>query len=204
MKIFIFPVESKHQKQIGIRTEKYDTECNTLIKKIPRSHWNPATKSWCIPYEKDTWKQCQESLSAYQLIKTHATIALEKSTEIILTPDLQAEYDAYYTQLYVQRYSLNTIRTYCSAFKYFLYHCRSKHPKDWTLEDFKAWIRSEIEKNSWSEAYQNTIINALKFYFEKVRKETRAFWEITPRKAYKLPGTLSGEEVLKLLSSTEI
>jgi len=43
------------------------------------------------------------------------------------------------------------------------------------------------------------MINALKFYFEKVRKETRTFLEITPRKAHKIPGTLSGDEILKLL-----
>lgn len=77
------------------------------------------------------------------------------------------------------------------------------YPKDWTLDDFKLWLRTEIEKNKWSEAYQNTIINALKFYFEKVRKETRTFWEITPRKTHKLPGTLSGDEIFKLLNSTE-
>ena len=53
MKIFIFPVESQGQKLIGIRTEQFDPACNALIKKIPGSHWNPGTKSWCIPYEKN-------------------------------------------------------------------------------------------------------------------------------------------------------
>ena len=57
------------------------------------------------------------------------------------------------------------------------------------------------DKNKWSEAYQNTIINALKFYFEKIRHEPKAFWEIRPRKSFKLPGTLSKEEVTALISA---
>jgi len=203
MKIFIFPIETRGQKHIGIRTEHFDPACNALIKKIPRSHWNPGTKSWCIPYEKEVWRRCQESLAAFEIVKTDTRAPADKSAERNLPSDLQAEFDTYYTQLYVQRYSLNTIRTYCSSFKYFLYQCRSMHPKDWTLEDFKRWLRSEIEKNKWSEAYQNTIINALKFYFEKIRNEARAFWEVRPRRPIKLPGTLSLDEVNRLLNSCE-
>lgn len=178
MKIFIFPVETQGQKQIAIRTEQFDPACNALIKKILGSHWNPGTKSWCIPYEKNAWKRCQEPLAAYEIIKTDTWVRTDKSAERNLPQDLQVEFDAYYTQLYVQRYSLNTIRTYCSSFKYFLYQCRIKHPKDWTLDDFKQWLRSEIEKNKWSEAYQNTIINALKFFLRKYARKPGHFGKL--------------------------
>lgn len=199
MKIFVFPIESGQQKMIGLRTERFDQECNELIKKAPRSHWNPATKSWCIPYDKESWQKCRIALSNYQIIKTSQSKINEQISTPVLAADLQLEFDRYYTQLYVQRYSLNTIKTYCNSFKYFLFHCTSKHPKDWTLEDFKGWLKKELDKNKWSEAYQNTIINALKFYFEKIRHEPKAFWEIRPRKSFKLPGTLSKEEVTALI-----
>ena len=201
MKIFAFPIEINQQKMIGLRTERFDQECNALIRKIPHSHWSPANKSWCIPYDIKIWQQCLSSLNQFQIIKTNGQTFHQKKSMPALPDHLQLEYDRYYTQLYVLRYSLNTIKTYCNSFRYFLYHCISLHPKDWTLEDFKGWIRTQLDKNKWSEAYQNTIINALKFYFEKIRHEPRAFWEIRPRKGFKLPGTLSQEEVTALINA---
>lgn len=65
------------------------------------------------------------------------------------------------------------------------------------------WIRSELEKNKWSESHQNTLINALKFYFEKCLGFKREFWQIRPRRPSKLPGTLTKKDIEKILNVSE-
>ncbi|MGB3081092.1 MAG: tyrosine-type recombinase/integrase, partial [Saprospiraceae bacterium] len=87
------------------------------------------------------------------------------------------------------------------CFRYFLGACQTKPPQEWTLDDFKIWLRQGLERYKWSESYQRSIINSLKFYYERIRKEPKLFWEISPRKAHKLPGTLSEEEVTRLINS---
>ncbi|MBK9681192.1 MAG: hypothetical protein IPO69_20440 [Saprospiraceae bacterium] len=200
MKIFAFPIEINQQKMIGLRTERFDQECNALIRKKYPTVTGACEQKLVHPYDIKIWQQCLSSLNQYQIIKTNGQTFHQKKV-CLFTRSSPAEYDRYYTQLYVLRYSLNTIKTYCNSFRYFLYHCISLHPKDWALEDFKGWIRTQLDKNKRSEAYQNTIINALKFYFEKIRHEPRAFWEIRPRKGFKLPGTLSQEEVTALINA---
>lgn len=201
MKIFVFPVEVRGTKHIGLRTERFDPDCNGLIKKIGRSYWSPKDKCWCVPYDKTTWQDCSRLLASHEIIRDGSVPEETERKEVVLSSALQAEFDKYYTQLYVQRYSLNTIKSYCNCFRYFLGACQTKSPQDWTLDDFKVWLRRGLERYKWSESYQRSIINALKFYYERIRKEPKLFWEISPRKAQKLPGTLSVEEVARLINS---
>ncbi len=200
MKVFIYPIESRGIKLIGIKSESFDKTFNTSVAKIPRHFWNKNYKCWCIPYDSSSWKLCQSLLQNYTLIKAKPAVHKPVSIESALPPDLLLQYDKYYTHLYIQRYSLNTIKTYKAAFLYFLNACKEKNPTDWTLEDVKNWLRNQIEQHRWSEAYQNTIINAMKFYYEKILNQPRSFWEVRPRKAFKLPGTLSKDEVTKMIN----
>lgn len=102
MKIFAFPIEINQQKMIGLRTERFDQECNALIRKIPHTHWSPPNKSWCIPYDIKIWQLCLSSLKQYQIIKTNGQTFHQKKSMPALPDHLQQEYDRYYTQLYVQ------------------------------------------------------------------------------------------------------
>jgi integrase/recombinase XerD len=201
MDIFIFPTFINTKKYIGIRTEDFDPQVFAILKTIPRAFWNANKQSWILPYRVDTWHQCKTYLKDYQMkvLKEDISTKKEEKNTASLTPLLQDEYNKFYTQLYVKRYSQNTIKSYCSIFLYFLKDCRDSPPESWTLEDIKNWIRTKLDRYKWSEAYQNSVINALKFYYEKVRGETKSFWEIRARSPKKLPGTLSREDVSKLI-----
>jgi site-specific recombinase XerD len=55
-----------------------------------------------------------------------------------------------------------------------------------------------------SESTQNSLINAIKFYYEHVEGRDKFYlYDLRPRKAKKLPGFLSKEETAKLLKATE-
>ena len=203
MDVIIFPTNINSSQYIGIRTQDYDLNLINRIKTVPKAYWNPNKKSWIIPYTTDAWTQCKLLLQDHQLhiLKDDVSVKKTEKAKVNLSPELQEEYNKFYTQLYVQRYSINTIKSYCNIFIYFLQECKEKSPESWQLEDLKNWIRGKLEKNRWSEAYQNSVVNALKFYYEKVRGETKSFWEIRARSPKKLPGTLSREDVSKLIKS---
>src|SRR5690606_1084581 len=58
-----------------------------------------------------------------------------------------------------------------------------------------------IEVRKVSSSYQNQVINAVKFYYEKVRKGVRKEYIIDrPFKERQLPEVLSEEDVLKIMA----
>ena len=201
MKIICFAILVEGQERIGLRFEFFDKECNKLIKKIGNARWSPSDKSWHIPKDPEHWHRCKSILSEHQLIIHKDEISQKK--EDVLPDELLQCWDKMYTLLMVKRYSLNTVKSYCYCFKYFLRSCLEKHPDQWSIDDIKKWIRSQLEKNKWSESHQNTLINSLKFYFEKCLGFKREFWEIRPRRPTKLPGTLSKRDIEAMLNCSE-
>ncbi|HRI01261.1 MAG TPA: tyrosine-type recombinase/integrase [Saprospiraceae bacterium] len=205
MKIFTFPVLIQNTTAIGLRMEHFSQECISRIKKVRYAYYSKHERCWIIPYDKIAWTQCKAILSEHEFIHSkpddQPVSKLESKT---LSPILQQEYDKYYTQLYVKRYSPSTIKNYCNIFLFYLHDCISiKNPREWSIEDFKHWILTKLEKYKWSQTYQNSVINALKFYYEKVLGQEKNFWEIRPRVTKKLPGTLSQEEVMSLIRVCE-
>lgn len=199
MKVLCFPFVFQKEDRIGLRPDKFDIQCNNLIRQIGHALWNPENKCWHIPKDDIHWKRCQSLLKDYQLL-----VIKEGSTEAdALSEELSECWDKMYTNLMVRRYSLNTVKSYGHCFHYFLRHCSKRHPHEWEIEDIKLWLRSQLELHGWSESHQNSMINALKFYYEKCLGVEKEFWEIRPRKAKKLPGTLSKQEVSKLINCTE-
>jgi site-specific recombinase XerD len=66
---------------------------------------------------------------------------------------------------------------------------------------YLLWL---IEKENASEQYVHSVVNALKFYFEKVLKRSREFYEFPrPRKPFKLPDILAKQEVISIINGIE-
>jgi site-specific recombinase XerD len=61
-----------------------------------------------------------------------------------------------------------------------------------------------INEKGYSEAAIHTMVNSVKFYFEKVEERGSEFYDLPrPRKAQKLPDILAEEEVAELIKKTE-
>ena len=70
-----------------------------------------------------------------------------------------------------------------------------------TKKEIESYILHLIEKYRISESRQNTAINAIKFYYEKVLEKDRTYYNIQrPKKSKSLPNILSTEEIQKLLA----
>jgi len=120
-----------------------------------------------------------------------------------LSPEQEDVLRRYLQMLTLKRYSPQTIQTYRSAFVYFLDWCGHRLPLDLSNQDILDYMARCIEHGSISESYQNIIINAIKFYYEKVEGKPRTIYTIPRPKRYEpLPKVLDKEEIRKMIHGT--
>lgn len=113
------------------------------------------------------------------------------------------EITKYKRELLVRRYSEATIRSYCDEFTRFLNDIAPRHPLELGKDDIMEYMYDRIQARSISESYQNVIINAIKFYYERVEGRPRTVYELPrPQKAQKLPKAISASDVLAIIKST--
>lgn len=100
-----------------------------------------------------------------------------------------------------RNYSARTIAVYLGCLKQFSLFCKQHNINPQT--DIQPFLLHLIEKG-YSISYQNQVINAVKYYWEKVLKKDKEFIEIErPKKEYKLPEVLSLEEVNNIFNACE-
>ena len=112
--------------------------------------------------------------------------------------------DEYIARLKELRYSNNTLDTYKHMFEEFINYYNDKELDDITDGMIVDFLRYLVNERNISGSYQNQSINAIKFYFERVKGGARKIYSIErPRKEKFLPEVLSEEEVVQLLNATE-
>lgn len=105
--------------------------------------------------------------------------------------------------LTILRYSYKTAKSYKAVFTRFMLYFGEKLPITLAKQQIINWIEELIVRDRISEAYQNTIINAVKFYYEKVELLPRELYAIQrPKRAYQDPKVLSKTEVEEMLKQT--
>ncbi len=102
-----------------------------------------------------------------------------------------------------RRYSQNTINTYCSLFSTYAGHFQNQDLHTIGKIEIEDYIHQLILTRNISRSTQNQIINAIKFYYERVLGNDREVYLINrPRKELKIPQVLSLVEVIKIFSNT--
>ncbi len=188
-----------------------------LIKKIPGRQWHPKLARWTIPYTSKTIQQLQylfgeqcwfdfdpEKDSAISPIVTNQN-GVKKAGRIKQTspwPDAMCDMEQ---ALCLIRYSRHTIKTYLCFFKeYTIWLGEKKRPEDQYKEQIKHFLFQWIKYKKASGTAQNQMINAIKFYYEKVLKRERTVYDLPrPRKEIHLPKIFSEKEIKMLLQTPE-
>lgn len=92
-------------------------------------------------------------------------------------------------------YRENTIVNYCSSFLKFLYAFDGFVYNDINKNSIIDYLSSLVENDKISESYQNSLINAVKFYYEKVLHRPRQEYYIArPKKRKKIRPILTIEQ----------
>ncbi len=98
-------------------------------------------------------------------------------------------------------YARQTKATYRGMYLHFLEHFRFKYPADITNNEIRKFL---VLAGNYSEAYQNNMINALKFFYENVYKRRIPYTHIIrPNQSHNLPDVLSREEIAAMIDAED-
>jgi integrase/recombinase XerD len=110
---------------------------------------------------------------------------------------------SYLEKLKLRRYSENTIRIYTYMFEDYINFFPEKEIDELSEKDIKEYQLYLVKEKNVSESFQNQSVNAIKFYYEKVKLGNRKIYELErPRISKKLPNILSEEEIQDILQKT--
>jgi integrase/recombinase XerD len=113
------------------------------------------------------------------------------------------EITEYIRLLKLKKYSLSTYNTYTYYFEMFLNYFQGKEIDKLTKSEVMDFLLKESEKG-FSAAYQNQLVNSIKFYFEKVLGRQKEFYNLPrAKKPFKLPVVFSEEEIVLLFDQVE-
>lgn len=175
------------------------------MKTLPLYVWNAKEKHWIFPYT----PVIKEEIEAYFTnlgYYVKCRFVEEKSKENKVKKDYKNDRTIpkeYIDLMVMKRYSENTKRTYINAFGDFINYYKTKPLEVITFEEMRDYIMYLVEKRKVSASFQNQVINAIKFYYEKILG-----WDKIPHlsinRAFRdndLPTVLSVEEVKRIISS---
>ena len=200
-----------------------DKVLNSLVREIPGARWSQTKKQWHFNLNrqvvellkqkigtlakidveelKTQWKELEEKKDELRLVSVTGG-TLVKSNSIPETHRVALQ--AYIDLLRLKNYSPNTIKTYKSLFITFLNNFPDHKPSTITkfqIMDFMLRLRN---KTGWSSTQQNQLINAIKFFYEKLLKHPPDVYDLPrAKKEFKLPTVFSEEELKRILLATE-
>lgn len=170
------------------------------FKKIDTSFYHPQQKLWSLVNRKEIIEKAKAVLGKNLLVQQHQKAAVVPQVE--LNQKIQLALDANHQKMVLKGFSNSTIRTYQQELKQFFSYFEQHDYKLLTKEQVEAFVYFMITKYKISEQRQNTLINAIKCYYEHTLGMPREYYKITrPKRSISLPNVLSEEEVKKLLSS---
>ena len=179
----------------------YDMEIIKLIKKFAGASWSCSLNSWYIPDKKFNLNSFIEAFKQFAFIDYSNLDDDEQISEVMNNGIKQNKKNitlpkGYLELLKQKRYSDNTIRTYSKYFGDFIKHFSDHKLERISSDDINRYILELIESKGISTSQQNQRINAIKFYYEKVLRLEKKYYQIErPHKEKTLPDVLSKKEV---------
>jgi len=177
------------------------------MKTLPFYFWDVDKKYWTFPYTLKIKSEIENYFGQFgfniecRFINTKSKEIKEKKNYL---NDKKIP-DEYMEMLTLKRYSINTINTYKTAFEGFINYYKTKEPADIDNQEITDYLLYLVEKRKVSASYQNQVINAIKFYYEKVLKLEKLPYIFIDRpfKDRTLPTVLSEEEIQNIINSIE-
>ena len=212
----ILKYESHRGQDVLALYMPFELVLNTIAKELG-ARYSASKRMWWLPQKEGL---VNTVFNAYRgtafldysaVVKTKSKDAASKASVDTRKPDksvplsekLAKTLMEYEKKLRLRRYSENTQRTYKSYFTRFLAATGVYGPENLDTERIKEYLLNEVEKNNYSRSSQNQIVNAIKFYYEKVLGQDRhTYWLDRPIKEKKLPVVASEQEVLSMLEAT--
>ncbi len=161
--------------------------------------YHPNQKMWSVPNIEENLKRQKHIFgTAHKVIMPNEKTALPKSK---MSPESLIKLEAVHTKMILGGMKENTIRAYRSELIPFFIHFENRALETVVKKEIEQYIYTLKTKYQISKSKQNVIINAIKYYYEKVMGLPRTYYDITrPKRAKTLPGVLCTNDVIKLIN----
>ncbi|WP_082780460.1 site-specific tyrosine recombinase/integron integrase [Rufibacter sp. DG15C] len=178
------------------------------MKSIPYYFWDTASKVWTLPFSEAIVAELKDHFEQYGLPLEVCKKPKEESTPLAPVkpkPTLVKPCPKdYLDTLALKGYSPNTVKQYKSLFLDFINYYADRDPATLEEADIKAYMLHLIDDYDISASHQNSAVNAIKFYYEKVLRRPRTVYYLDrPKKAHTLPEVLSEEEVTRIMQAVD-
>lgn len=186
-----------HREKLCIAIKgRMSAEPARLIRDFPNRMYSSTHGCWYLVYSPETLSHLTHVLSRVARISIPNPFCENRTSLIrVKLPE------GYRECLIRLRYSPNTRLTYETQLCKFLEYLHPRPISDVTREIIDTYMIYLINDKRVSISTQNTAINAIKFYLEKVHKGERTlYYTDRPIKENRLPQVLSEHEIGKLLT----
>ncbi|GAB2618432.1 site-specific tyrosine recombinase/integron integrase [Belliella aquatica] len=184
----------------------FHAELMKVLKSFPYYKWDSKSKSWSIPYSEQFLEEIKKKIEQFGLVLIYREearpdkVQRKSSAEI---PNYRKCPEEYIHKLEERRYSEGTIKAYVPLFEEFLNYFVQIPLEELGEKEVMDFSRYLVNERKVSSSYQNQAINAIKFYFEKVKGGERKYYHVDrPVREKILPEVLSEEEVSAILKAT--
>lgn len=206
-------------KKVWLIYFRYNENLKEILKTKLKARWNPTLKCWWVKYAQNVISELRviagiELNISYSSDNKTGNCSEEKDVlmwkyegasrtgsgwQLGLNVNAINDLVQWQKRMESLQYAPNTIETYISAIKLFLIWLSGKNHKEVKKQDIENYMHYLVKERAVSRSYQNTHINALKFFFKEIMSiHLSPEMIIRPRKEYKLPHYLTREEVSKI------
>jgi site-specific recombinase XerD len=180
----------------------------SLLKEFPLAKYDKGNRWWSVAIDEKQRKALEDfcRMEKMELVweDERQRKGLKPKPRPYEIPNFRTCPDKMLEKLEIMRYSPKTIETYKQCFEEFINYYPAKKIDDITEPEIIAYTRYLVQERGISASAQNQAINAIKFYYEKVKGGARKFYQLErPLKETKLPTVLSVEEVQAMIKSTQ-
>jgi len=123
---------------------------------------------------------------------------------VALTNQQSLALKAFEEYLKLKNYSIHTIRNYRCWLILFLLHFPRHKPSLISKNEILDFLAAFRKSDKWSATSQNQLINAIKFFYEKLLGRPKEYYDLPrAKKPEQLPTVFSESEVLAIIKATE-
>ncbi|MFK7949698.1 MAG: tyrosine-type recombinase/integrase [Saprospiraceae bacterium] len=209
------------KERLFLKIPKEHNDWRILVKQVVGRKWHSDLKLWSIPYCKDTVRHLHSMLRhvIHYNFELDSTIPDHYSPPIIdqkkyakqhnnkkeiKQPKFHDAVIQLEESLLIGGYSPSTIKTYKTHFRAFLFYYNSINPTEITEQQIMKYMVYVVKDKKYAKGTQNQVINAIKYYYEKVlHQERKTYYLKHPKKDKTLPKVMSEAEVIRLFKAVE-
>lgn len=186
----------------------YNPQLVKEIKQLLFAKWDDKNRWWSVPFSDKIVQQIKDTALTHRLKFTYnetlspLAVIPRKAKELMVNPrPCPTDMILKMKEL---RYSEATIKSYGAAFEEFINHFPLDAIDEIDEKKIIEFCRYLVLDRKVSASTQNTAINAIKFYYEKVLGGKRRFYALQrPQRDKALPVVLSSDEVQRILNTVQ-